>query len=184
MSANIELFEETKSALLRHYSEQQTSQGTRLIGFAVSFFTLIQTVQVSYSDKLAEVFAPLNQLPLPSFAVVVKPLLLLSMFSIASILMIFIVRTVFRFAAVAILIQSLLELPPTTNDANQSLTTVISNRMREEFEKRNAKLYWLFPATWFVKRDSDRGRRENRNGWCLSLSIAVFLNLILFMLLW
>lgn len=172
-------FEEAKSALLSHYSEQQVSQGARLIGFAVALFTLVQTVQSTHDGGLSVLFPFDLGWSVPG--ILKLPFLFAGIF----ILMTFIVRTIFRYAAMAYLVQCLIELSPVDVAADQSYQTIVQYRATEEFLKSNAKLYGgIVKATQFVKTERPDTRLDYRQGWKRSIVIAVVLTSVLIWLLW
>jgi len=176
-------FEEARNTLLSHYSDSQTSQGARLIGFAVALFTLIQTVQSSGSNLLSTIFP--TGLVMAGFEILTpyangaKAILL---FAGILVLMTYIVRTMFRFAVYSGFASYLINLLPFEVEKNQSIQSAIHNAVIQSMINKNAKLYWVIQCKWFIA--SECHRRENRNGWILALIIALILTSILVWLLW
>jgi len=193
-------FNETKNALLRYYTSQQTSQGARLIGFTLALFTLIQTVQNSKQQPLSNIFSDLaNTLTefaqtceifevLSSIIVTISfPLFFLSIF----ILLFFIFRTIFRFSIFAFFSDYLIkikscEISKTTKPIHHAIHETISDK----WEKESKRVYLFFKLIWFINRDSKTSKQDRKTsrqhwiGFILCGIFAFLLSLILMLFLW
>jgi hypothetical protein len=179
LTEDIRLFEETKSSLLRYHSELQSSQAARLVGFAVALFTLIQTVQTARQNGLSVIFGVELNIPIPSSVG------LLSFSAGIFILMLLIIRAIFRYAAIASLAQRLIELEPFHIEEGRSFHNDVAYKACEKFSKERSKLYiGLFPAIWFVRTGFETSKNENLKGLIVSALIGFVLTVVLLGLLW
>lgn len=179
MTEDIRLFEEAKSSLLRYYSELQSSQATRLIGFAVALFTLVQTVQSAHQNGLSVIFRIELNIPTPNTVGLV-------LFSGGIfVLVLLIVRTIFRYAALACFVERVTELQPNHVEEGRSFQTDVHYRVSDEFSKDRPKLYFgLFPATWFIRTGAESSKRETTIGLIVTVAISLVLAFFLLWLLW
>jgi hypothetical protein len=175
-------FNETKSALLRHYTSNQTSQGARLIGFTVALFTLLQTVQHSRQEPLSRIFSNIDAfLPqvAPGFAASLKFLLF---FCSVLALFFFIFHAIFRFIVFAYFSDSVIrvkqsEISLWTEGIHQDIHVAARIRM-EETKKR---IYGVFPTVWFVAKGEES---QHWKGWIACFFLALCSTLILMLFLW
>lgn len=181
-------FDKGKNSLLRHYSDIQTSSVTRLIGFVAGLFTLIQTVQTSKIYKISDVFVIPISIPIPDYILAMTPLLRLLLFAGAVFVLVFyIVRTMFRFAAFNDLKESLLALSlsslPEEPSADTSIEEIIATNVLTYLRgrKAQAKVYGI-PVTWFIR--SDLLKKENTCGLKFAISLSAFLTALFIGILW
>jgi hypothetical protein len=157
-------FEDGKKTLIEFYSEMQSALGTRLIGFVVGLFALLQLVQFSKSARLGEIFPIFKNWQ--DFGSQWKFIFL---FIGVLILMVYIVRTIFRYAVYGRFMIKVLEQNIVQIGSNESATNKIHTLVMSKMS--NQKLYWIFPSSWFLAGS----RRSNICGWFVSLIISLVL---------
>ena len=179
----IPISEKTRSELLRYYTSQQTSQGARLIGFAIVLFTLTQLVQRSHEQPLSSVFSNLPLLlNLSEIGLILVEMFKFGvlLFSIA-ILIFWVIRTIFRFAVFAYFAQRLIELDVVEVSAQtkepecSAVHGAVANLVAKE------KVYFTVPLVWFFARGENS---QNWKGLLFSAILAVLVSLILLWFLW
>lgn len=171
-------FIEIKNSLIHYYTAQQTSQSARLIGFLVALFTLLQTVQYSKLYPLNGLF-PNTIITFPCLAWFTELLKLLLLLLGILFLMVFIVRTVFRFSIYADLSGMMMEI--NLNDSKAEEPPISHSAAHNKLVSKVAakKVYWIFKLGWFIP-----GFDELKKGWISSLLVGGILTIIIFALLW
>lgn len=182
LNSDLTTFEEAKSDIQHFYSDIQTSQSARLLGFVGALFVLIKAVQDSASEQLSKIFTFTFPINLPDFGAYPRYAELLLLFLVVWVLMTFIMRTVFRFSAYGSLLNYLIDLPPIKKISNQNIHKEINDEVQKWVKKDGVKLYVLVPITWFIY--SKEAKSKWRYGWVLSFATAFILTLILLSLLW
>jgi hypothetical protein len=89
---------EARKQLQTYYSDQQNQQMTRLIGFVIGLFTLLQLAQESRNLALSSVFPNVTIFNMPKYAIYWDPLKVVFLFLGVSLILYFILRTIFRYA--------------------------------------------------------------------------------------
>jgi len=172
-------FIQMKNALLRYFTNQQISQATRLIGFGVVLFALLQTVQHSCQEPLASIFSTMAKIIMPSevwmpLAEVLKFHLLLILIVI---LLTYIIRTIIRFSLFSYLAEYLMEVTEPIKESKYKAYKMLYEAASEKLKKRGKKLYWIFPLKWSLPEESTKG-------WIVCTLASIPLALILLGLLW
>lgn len=171
-------FNNAKNSLLRYYSSQQTSQGTRLIGFTVGLFTLLQTVQYAQEVSLSKVFPDLTECIriIEVCAWLGESVKFSLLFLAIFILLTWTVRTIFRFLVYAYFAERLMKV--TQEGIGEPMHSTIHSTITEKLDEENVKAYWFFPLTWFFRR------KDKLKGWICCLFLAGLCTLILLWFLW
>lgn len=182
---DIDEFRETKNALLRYYTSNLTSQGARLIGVAVTLFTLIQLVQnskeVSLSTILLSDFVPAIQLS-ETGLLILAALKLLLFGGILLALLFFVIRSIFRFVVFGYLSSYLIRLEHTeVSESTTSLHRTIHSTVVDNLEDAKQKVFWIFPLVWFVSRGKPS---QHRKGLLICGFFGICTTLILLWFLW
>jgi len=140
-------FIEVKNALLRYYSESQTSQGARLIGFVVALLTFLQLVQVGG---------------------LLSKILFIGIFGLT----VYIVRSIFRFAVFGMLCSSLISISPKDLKESQNIHLAIHYAAIGKIE--SIRIYLIFRLSWFIS--VQREKAETWKGWAMSFFLASVAN--------
>ena len=179
-------FEDVKNSLLCYYGDCQSSSGTRLLGYIVALFTLVEVARIGQSSNESWL----------KFSI---------FFSGIVFLMIMIVRTSFRYAAFSGFCSYLIDIWEPTNFGKNSKGIVTENVSKhaqvneafvKEMEERGTKVFWLFDFELFVtcsaprentEQDLERRKKEttrkNIKGWFISFAFGWFLAALLLVLL-
>ena len=168
-------FSEDRDVLLRYYSEIQSSQSARLIGFSVALFTLLQMVQLSGQGTFSKIF-PFVSMSVPSWLITILNFVVFLIFlGTVFLLNLYIIRSIFRYAVYGLLISQLMYVSQTVAkpQKDESFLRVISKIAVERIEKR--KLYTFIPLIWFIS--AKRFERDNKKGWLFSGFLAIVLAL-------
>lgn len=197
-------FKEGKDSLLRYYADILTSSVTRLIGFVAGLFILIQTVQTSKIYPISNVF-PIQILTSitinePYLSIVLSIRLVLFGLAIF-VLMLYIVHTIFRFAAFNMIRETLLaqkfapyllkemltEMPEEMRKEmtpNTSIQEIINTRVLFDLKKAKLKRkVYRVPITWFIQSESLL-EKDNKCGSRLTFSLSVVLTILFIWILW
>ena len=169
------IFEETKNALLRYYSDVQTALGARLIGFTVALFTLLQVVQPSLFNKASMLLPIPPVINIGNFAISWKPCVL---FLGVLVLMVFIIRTIFHYAIYGKLLSQLIVISPFDIPENQSAHDLILAKIGERTRNwQTIKIYLVFPFNCFYPIGA-------KCGWIVSVTLAFVSTWLLLGLMW
>jgi hypothetical protein len=179
-------FVNAKSALLKYYSDIQISLGARLIGFGVAIFTLLQVVNWNKTG-LSEVFSASFSSGIVTFALKLVPF-----FVAVLILMTYSVRTIFRYASVSGVCNSIIGINISNIDQNDPVHYAICKRSYEDMLTAKIRVFKWLPFEWFLtgatmggkEKDKERNARANALGWFVSIFIAFFASVILLWLMW
>lgn len=203
-----EEFYATKGALLQYYSSMQASQATRLIGFVIALFTLIQAVQNLKESYLSSLFPTLAG-ALESVLVVSPTLVVLldfiklgGLFVGIYLLMLFVMRTIFRFSVFSYLASHLADVKESdvygTNDekngnkpklSDEDIMARIRMKTSERLLNRDPKLF-VFPIKWHFSALVSSGNKQtprktnDRWGWRVCCLLALLSSLFLLFILW
>jgi hypothetical protein len=191
-------FNNAKSSFLKYYSDIQISLGARLIGFSVAIFTLIQVVNWNKTG-LAQVFHLSFTSGIVAFDLKFIPFLVAM-----TLIMVYIARTIFRYAATSGLCNSLIILYPSEIDDKISVHHAIAKKAYQNMKKRNEKIFVWLPFHWFiagpdienkeandVKSNDDKKEMvaektsySNFYGWIISWLFAILFSFMLLWILW
>jgi len=204
-----ERIDEAKGILLRYYTDQQTSQSARLIGFVVALFTLLGAVQISKSNPLSTAF---NNFPFLfdkeiasaiNWSILKFPLF----FASVCILNFFIVRAIYRFSVYGFLSSCLIDLRLSEihdtlaaykeSEDNQRLIWALHVTACTKIKKDIKRAFGL-PVTLFIPlgdegeegkgdeegKAEERGKSEEWKGYLAILGISIFLTITILGLLW
>jgi hypothetical protein len=190
---------EARKALLKHYTDQQNGQITRLVGFAIGLFTLLQLSQTLSDRALSQVF--------PNFPIFIQftiswegdVLKVIFLFVATWAILYFILRSIFRFAYYGHLSSEILY---TTEDEAKNVVhdeAVRVKRQQAEFAQREIwalstatarrlydkkKIYGL-PAKWFFSLQVHPNYVKCDNqGFRVLLLISLALAFLLLLFLW
>ncbi len=189
---------EAKNSLIKYYSDQQGSQSTRLVGFAVGLFTLLGLAQVSFDKGLREVYSNFQGFvvftDIPWFWDFCKVVFLL--FSTWLILF-FIVRSIFRYAMFGYMSTILMNLPRDVaeqiivENAKKEEVPVFIDRQQWAFNVatmralyKDVHLFWIFRARWFFTSGDIACPSCENKGHLLSGAVAFAFAVLLLLFLW
>lgn len=182
-------FKEAQANLLHYYAQQQSAQGPRLIGFSIGLFTLFQLVLTSQkvSQLLPNLIFPSVFTPLGNDVFKLLFLLIAS-----SIIMYFILRTVFRYCLYGYLPSGI--MCTCRKDAEDTITEYNNQYMKDNngrsyeysalfavntsaFRLIHCKwLYGLFHAYWFYSiKDPNPQYKSNQRVGAIILAILAFI---------
>jgi hypothetical protein len=155
-----------EAALLSQYTAQQNGQGTRLIGFVVGLFTLLQLTQALDQSALSRIFPNFI-----SFLQLTAPwgdfLKVLFLFMGTWVILYFILRSIFRFSVYGHLSSAAMYV--TEEEAEEVVVDYSKNSKNPEKYKKLAvwainiavarivydKKVWRLPACWFASLPKD-----------------------------
>jgi hypothetical protein len=190
--------EDTKQALLNHYTAQQNGQVTRLVGFVIGLFTLLQLAQGLVDkafNKIFSAFPSLIQFPMPWEGDVLKTLFL---FFGTWIILYFILRSISRFAVFGKMVSYAMWV---TKEGAKDIVSVYAKKWNVkpmEFENRriwvlneavsekvyHEPIYWKLRARWFLRFDMPECPSCERVGYYLTFGFAFLLAFLLLLFLW
>jgi hypothetical protein len=190
--------ESAKQALLKHYTDEQNGQITRLLGFAVGLFTLLQLAQ-SLGDKAFNqifiCFPSLIQFTQPWEGDVLKTLFL---FLGTWVILYFILRSIFRFAVFGLFTSYVMWV--TIVEARETVRShVLKNHKKPAtYEHRelwvvnqatskfvyDRSVYHSVKAKWFFSTGYPNCPDRKNTGYFFSLSVAFVIAFLLLLFLW
>jgi hypothetical protein len=170
-------FSSAKNALLKYFSDLQNSLGLRLFAFSVLLFSLFQIASWNNNKGLT---ALMDSNPY------VSAIRLGLFFSAVLFVLIYMVRTVFRYASISGICNQIIILEP-FDSKYQSIQAAICYTIYPNMVLHEKKVFYEFPFQWFVggticsndEANNKFIKKENRKGWLVSFGIAFGL-LILF----
>lgn len=191
---------ETKKTLFQHYTALQHSQAVRLVGFVTGLFTLLGLTKVADNLRFSQIFSNFPTIILLDDSPQVWDFLKVTFLFIGvSILMFFILRTIFRFSVFG--------------NMNSKVATVTSENLRQvvrdyatdektvqECEEKIlwvcematsrlakiTKIYWFLPASLFLHhKDKDSKYTCNTTiGHLFLIGLSVFISSTLILFFW
>lgn len=198
--AETKLFMDSKSTLTKYYDSLRNSCAVRIIGFTAGLFTLIQTFQTSKDYPLSNLFHYLPTVKIDFLSIEAIELLKLAFFFTgASLLLLLIIRSIFKFALYSCYANQLLwidqnemkYLPEFLQEktvdiklhetAGRKIAGNLKDSEGNVIQKR-MKLYWLFPYDWFITGAT--WSKKSRRGFLLCIGFSIIFTLIFFFLLW
>lgn len=187
-----EEFNRAKEALLKYYSDVQVSLGARLIGFSVALFALFEAFgNFSFSGlsgKLSEII--FGETVTPPFLALMQGILF---FLGTLILVIYMVRTILRYASVSGFCNALQGVAPFPVDAETVVhAKIVQTAYRNMLNDNNGKgsrVFFVFSFSLFIggdigKDEKKRMEKDNYLGWFWCILIATMLTVVLFVLFW
>jgi hypothetical protein len=178
-------FNSAKEALLKYYSDTQISLGARLIGYIVALFTLFEAVSNFSKSGFSDIFlgVTITTDPFTSFAK-------LALFFVGTwLLIIYIIRTIFRYAACAGFCNYLMGLPPPKDGSKPLNHGAISTKVYRKMLGKRVKVFFIFPFNWFLSGNKGGTQQAHKDlqkdtfsGWIVSIAIGKLVTLALFWL--
>lgn len=172
----IEDFNDAKNALLNYYSGIQISLGTRL-GFGAVLFTLFQVANWNTTGLSA----------ISTFKLSFFPIKLILFWLAVFTLILYMVRTLFRYASVSGYLDSIMTLNLFENIQDSPHASICAESYQKMVAEK-VKVFFFFPFNWFLSgimgADTDLSNtfnvKSNFKGWALSVLISAFLSSVLF----
>jgi hypothetical protein len=188
-------FNRAKETLLKYYSDVQISLGARLLGFGVVLFALIEAYRnfngAGSGKGLFELmFDPTAVYPLFSL---LKGMLFLSG---VLFLIVYLVRTVFRYAAISGFCCNIQTVEPFDGSSvHGEISKKVYNKMLRNDKDQCAHVFVWFPFSWFMTGDrtvdgkmEDVAKKEMdkdiMSGWIVSLFAGIIITIALAIILW
>jgi hypothetical protein len=170
-------FNDAKNALLNYYSGVQVSLGTRLLGFAAIVFTLFQVAS----------WSPTGLSAISTFKLFFFPIKLILFWLAVFTLILYMVRTAFRYASVSEYLNTIITLEPLENIQDSPHASICAESY-QKMVKYKVKVFFFFPFNLFfsVKVSADTklastfNAKSNFKGWVWSVLIALSLSAVLF----
>jgi hypothetical protein len=193
---------EARKQLQTYYSDQQNQQMTRLLGFVVGLFTLLQVTQSSKSSPLSSVFP---HFPSASIKARYAPfwlrigwlspaenwdfLKVVFLFLGVSLILYFILRTIFRYALYGNMASWVMNIKYDNvmeyKDKGGCNEMYALNHALSEKIYDDANIFWIFPANWFFKVDEDtKYPSREKCGYAVCMFISIVTSLLLLLFLW
>jgi len=201
-----------KNGILKHYTDEQGSSSTRLIGFFAALFALSQGLQrvqdnKAISQSFPRIDAKLYQLSLsnPAFLEMLKFTFL---FATLFVLLTFVFRAIFRFAIYGLMASAVLAV--NRNEIREATRKYVEYVNRENakhgsgekdvtkedidfhfrihlgvvsnIREKDLKIFWLFPTRWFL--EAYHGLREELSGWSICFLASAFITTVVLWFIW
>ncbi len=184
-----EEFNRAKDALLKYYSDVQVSLGARLIGLSVALFALLEAFKNFNSEGLSLICG--QNLVSNQFFANIK---LIILFHGILLLMVLMVRSVFRYASISGFCNNILVLPPFEIKENTIVHAQVANSAYSNMFNKEGKciqhVFFCFPASYFFEGYrgnsegvGDKRRRDVVLGWFWAIVIGLIITIALFLLI-
>ena len=155
-------FINAKNSVLKYYTDSETSLATRFFAFVTAIFALVIAFGSNVLHRSFEITVLNSQV-----AVALK----LIFFAVGSfVLLVYAVRTVFRYAVFAGLCNRVLLVRSNEIDKAKALHEEIHFKAIQKLEQ-DGKLYWRIDPKYFISR-TDEGI-DNKKGWYISIVVAL-----------
>ncbi len=187
--------EEARAVLLKHYTDEQTAQGTRLIGFVAGLFALYQLTLNSISSE------SLGNIVITMFSSSTNFITIFLLVAGTTVILVFIMRTMLRYAVFGHMVTILIQIDQ--GEIRKLLSYEFKNKWKE-YKLRPLLAYlhlsvsrciyldkivfFIFPARYFLSVDKepkiqvyfpDRTKRGYVGLFALSMSFSILLVLVL-----
>lgn len=193
---------EARKAILSHYTAQQNGSVTRLVGFVIGLFTLLQLAQALGDKAFSKIFGnfpSLIQFTLPWEGDVLKTLFL---FFGTWIILYFIVRSISRFAVYGYLSSQIMyvtegdakdvikdEAKRTNKKSSEfndlGIWALSTATLRSLYDAKTMKIYYLVPVKWFFSLPSHpKYPNREKTGFGVLLIVSWFFAFLLLLFLW
>jgi hypothetical protein len=178
---------DARKSIQSYYADQQSQQGTRLVGFVIGLFTLLQLTQAYKNSALRNVFPSFNNAFQTHYSVLFDLWKTVFLFIGVSIIMYFILRTVFRYSLYGKMACNVMTI---------SDEAVLKHQKEEEYNELLAfnveiseSVYdkgnvFGISASWFLTLHNKKHPSKERNGEALCAVIAIIITLLLLLFLW
>lgn len=184
-----EEFHRAKESLLKYYSDIQVSLGARLIGLSVALFALVEAFKNFNSEGLSVILG--QNLSTNQFFAVLK---LIILFHGILLLMVLMVRSIFRYASVSGFCNKIQVLPPFGVNENTIVHAQVAYRaykkMFDDKGECTEHVFFCFPISYFLEgyRGSSEGADDNRRrdtalGWFWATVFGFIITVSLFLLI-
>jgi hypothetical protein len=180
---------EARKQLQTYYSDQQNQQMTRLIGFIIGLFTLLQLTQSSKSSPLSSVFPHFPRVIEATYGPFWDFLKVVFLFLGVSLILYFILRTIFRYALYGNMASWVMNIKYDEvmehKDKGGCNEMYAVNHALSEKIYRDTHIFWIFPANWFFKVDEDTEYPSREKcGYAVCMFISMVTSLLLLLFLW
>lgn len=187
-----------RNTLLKHYGDQQRSQGTRLIGFVAGLFAL--WTLTSDVLRLSQVFE-FPYIPwLTDWVLSLEPWLvdfskIAFLFLGTSVILYFILRAIFRYSFYGHMVNAVIYIPKEEIEKllkeekharNLRMNNLYSLHLATTFYVYSCKKIFRLPARWFFSLGSIGKAYPNKEiiGNCFLGLLAGFFSLLLLLFMW
>jgi len=189
---------EARKQLQTYYSDQQNQQMTRLIGFVIGLFTLLQLTQSSKSSPLSSVFPYFPSVIEATYAPFWDFLKVVFLFFGVSLILFFILRTIFRYAlygnmacwVMNINYGDIMKNKDKWSGCNEMFAFNYSLSLEiYRTARTTARIFGIVPANWFFhfvdkdKKDTEHPSHE-KCGHVFCIFISALTSLLLLLFLW
>jgi hypothetical protein len=173
---------EARKALQNYYTDQQNQQGTRLIGFVIGLFTLLQLTQTSKNSPLSGVF--------PNFPKIINvtlcPLLsdslkVVFLFVGTAFIIFFILRTIFRYALYGTMASYIMTV---NNYDIKGCNEMYALNLAISKDFYTYKTVFGLHARYFLTVGDKEYPHREWEGVAILASISIFITFLLLLFLW
>jgi hypothetical protein len=178
---------EARKQLQTYYSDQQNQQMTRLIGFVIGLFTLLQLTQLSKSYPLRNVFPSFPHVIGATYAPFWDFLKVLFLFFGVSLILFFILRTIFRYSlygSMASWVMNVKDYEVKKYRNNVEYNEMLAfNVILSQGVYKDGHIFGL-PANWFFNLNDPTCPSHENYGIALYIIISAITSLLLLLFLW